>query len=190
MGWSLVIYGLLIFLPAYRLFELVAPGTPPIRNTVGSWISVSYLALVVTLGAVLPLVTSKAKDDPYGIKQSQDKLTEAEKFWDAGERPKAIKEYKHFLKSEGRIHFRSELPGVYRRVIEYEADNGDASEAGDWALRALDEWPGQPMQLSFQSTKAKGIWGEVEAAWHRREEKQREQWREAEKQPGKQRSKK
>ena len=173
MGWSLVIYGLLIFLPAYRLFELVAPGTPPIQNSVGSWISVSYLALVVALGAILPLVTSEGKGGSEDLKARIAKtvavLAGAENLWDDGEKAAAIKEYKAFLKSEERIHVDSrERYSAYRRVIEYEADHGDASEARDWALRAFDACAGEPERLSFQSTKARAIWSEIVSEWEKR----------------------
>src|SRR5436309_268233 len=120
--------------------------------------------------AVFHFATSEHRTDES--KQQIDALREntrnAHALWESDKRAEAIKQYKQILRSPNRIHLHDDLPMLYRRIIEYEADYGDPSDARDWSLRAYEEWPGMPMRLTFDSRKATEIWNDVTAAGEER----------------------
>ena len=112
-------------------------------------------------------------------------LAKADTLWSSGDpkdRMEAIKHYKLFLKGTTKakvysaymeshrserntLGFRQlsecekELPKVYRRVIEYEADYGDPGEAVDSIRLGLDE----DVKLSLNSEKANKLLEKVRA---------------------------
>ena len=95
------------------------------------------------------------------IEKSRKQLATADQLWHSDNKAEAIQAYKRFLNSETYYQFHGELPRVFRRVIEYEADYGDPGEARDWIYKAWEEWPGRRMKLSFESKKATQLWDEV-----------------------------
>ena len=98
------------------------------------------------------------------IDSAEKDLAAAHELWEGDERFEAVKQYKTFLRTEERIHFHDDLPVLYRRVIEHEAEYGDPSDCRDWCLRAYEEWPGRPMKLTFGSETATKIWSDVTSA--------------------------
>lgn len=102
------------------------------------------------------------------IETIKDDVAAAHRLWEEDQRFDAVKSYKGILRKEERIHLRGDLPILYRRIIEHEAEYGDPSVARDWCLRAYEEWPGKPMRLTFSSSKATEIWNEVTAATEER----------------------
>jgi hypothetical protein len=117
--------------------------------------------LVVGIIAMVILYHFRTPDLPTRIRQVESQLATADSLWDAGQKPAAVQKYKEFLRHSEHYQLHAELPAAYRRVIEYEAEHGDGGEARDWIVKAWDEWPGQRMQLSFDSEQAERLWHET-----------------------------
>jgi hypothetical protein len=134
----------------------------------------SLVGAVILFSALVVLCFSygsmSSQDDPGSrIDERRQALDVANSLWENDKRFEGIKKYKAILRSEERIHLHRDLPMIYRRVIEHEAEYGDPAEARDWSWKAYEEWPGMRMQLTFESTKATDIWKQVVEASDRRE---------------------
>jgi len=127
----------------------------------GRWLLVVVAGTCGLTAATVPICRAffKAADsNPAAV------LAKADTLWSSGDpkdRIEAVKHYKSFLnRTTGDNRFSAimkgydrELPKVFRRVIEYEADYGDPGEAVDWIRLAADEH----VKLSLSSEKAKKI---------------------------------
>jgi len=140
-------------------------------------------ALTAGLVPICRAFTSANDNDPATFDPAA-LLAKADILWSSGDpkdRMEAINHYKLFLKSttkgkiysaymeshlseRNRLGFRQlsecekELPKVYRRVIEYEADYGDPGEAVDWIRLGLDE----DVKLFLNSEKANQLLEKVQ----------------------------
>ena len=149
---------------------------PPLTRRIAGVLArrAKYVLPVVVFGVFAAFrlggLTTPPDSDPVAV------LSKADVLWALGDpkdRIEATKQYKLFLRGTmcATVHsvcleshhdktsepafsqlqgFEKDLPRVYRRVIEYEADYGDPGEAVDWIRSALDDRVG----ISLTSEKA------------------------------------
>ncbi|WDI43723.1 hypothetical protein [Bremerella sp. P1] len=88
-------------------------------------------------------------------------IEDAHALWESDDRFEAVRKYKSLLRSSNVSS--TDEAAIYRRVIEHEAEYGDAGSARDWALRAYEEgrWNAALRKLTFSSEAATTIWEDV-----------------------------
>ena len=96
----------------------------------------------------------------------QQEITEAGQLWESGSKAEAAAKYKTLLRQR-LINGASQLSMVYSRVIDREADEGDAREAKELTATALD----RGVSLTLTSSKANGLVAKI------REEREAEEKR-------------
>lgn len=127
----------------------------------GKWLMTVMGGIVMILVVVNLLGLGAGEiDSPEG------RVKAANQLWESEKRLEAVAQYKLILK-EDTYELKRELPAMYRRVIEYEAEYGDPGSARDWCLHAYESSWG-PKHLTFESQKATDIWSEVTSNVRRR----------------------
>jgi hypothetical protein len=84
-------------------------------------------------------------------------LADADALWNSGKKADAVDKYRSLL-DERRLP-KSDRPALFRRVIEFDADQNNLAEAKTLILKAR----GDGVSLSLESPKAKSLLAQIEA---------------------------
>jgi len=81
-------------------------------------------------------------------------LAEANRLWDAGQKPQAVEKYKPILMNSSSSLSATEKPKVFQRVIEYEVAQGNTDSAKSLIKKALED---NTLSLKLDDPKANQI---------------------------------
>lgn len=112
-----------------------------------------------------------------GLEQARKQLVEANRLWDAGQKPEAVTIYRHLL-TKSVVADDSQEPTVYLRVIEFDAAQGNTDSARQLAEQAIEKG----IDLRPEDETAKKLVAEIKAEREKREEAKRKEREEQEKQ--------
>jgi hypothetical protein len=114
----------------------------------------------------------------WTAEQDRKKLQEANQRWDADQKADAVGMYKAIIERDG-FHLSTEVerPIVYKRVIEYELEQGNAESAKSFVEKAFDK----QVELPDGSKAMSELVAQVRADRQRREAEERARKEEGEK---------